>query len=266
QLGSFKLPTILSIVGLAIMGICEIRKIRGGILISIASTTILGIVFGLVEMPGSIISTPPSIAPIFMKLDIMGALKISLMGSIFSFMFIDLFDSLGFMMACYKNMGLSQGEEGKVGLGRMLHADVSATLIGSVLGTSTVTSFAESATGIAAGARTGLASLVTGLLFLAALMFTPIVGIVPGFAAAPALVMVGVFMFRSISTIDFSDFKIAIPAFITIIMMPLTYSISIGLSFGFISYITAHVAAGEIKKINMTLWIIGILSFINLVV
>lgn len=266
QLGSFKLPTILSVVGLAIMGICEIRKIRGGILISIASTTILGIVFGLVEMPGSIISTPPSIAPIFMKLDIMGALKISLMGSIFSFMFIDLFDSLGFMMACYKNMGLSQGEEGKVGLGRMLHANVSATLIGSVLGTSTVTSFAESATGIAAGARTGLASLVTGLLFLAALMFTPIVGIVPGFAAAPALVMVGVFMFRSISTIDFSDFKIAIPAFITIIMMPLTYSISIGLSFGFISYIAAHVAAGEIKKINMTLWIIGILSFINLVV
>lgn len=266
QLGSFQLTTLLSIVGLAIMGVCEIRKIRGGILISIAATTILGIIFGLVEMPTSLISTPPSISPLFMKLDILGALKISLMGSIFSFMFIDLFDSLGFMMACYKNMGLSQGEEGKVGLGRMLHADVSATLIGSLLGTSTVTSFAESATGIAAGARTGLASLVTGMLFLGALMFTPIVGIVPGFAAAPALVMVGVFMFRSIATIDFSDFKIAIPAFITIIMMPLTYSISIGLSFGFIGYIVAHVAAGEMKKINIALWIIGLLSLINLMV
>ncbi|MGL4308712.1 NCS2 family permease [Cetobacterium sp. SF1] len=265
-LGGFSLPTVLGILGLAIMAVCEIKKINGGILISIAITTILGMVFGIVEAPSEIISLPPSIAPIFMKLNIFGALKISLMGSIFSFMFIDLFDSLGFMMACYKNMGLSQGEEGAKGLKRMLQVDVSSTLIGSILGTSTVTSFAESAAGIAAGARTGLASLVTSILFIVALLFTPLVGVVPGYASAPALVLVGVFMFKSIGKIDFSDMKMAVPAFVTIVMMPLTYSISIGLSFGFLAYIITHIAAGEVKKINFALWAIGTLSFINLII
>ncbi|MGL5902086.1 MAG: solute carrier family 23 protein, partial [Cetobacterium sp.] len=127
-------------------------------------------------------------------------------------------------------------------------------------------SLAESAAGIAAGARTGLSSLVTSLLFIFALLFTPLVAVVPGYASAPALVLVGVFMFKSIVNIDFTDMKLAVPAFITIIMMPLTYSISIGLSFGFISYIITHIAAGEIKKINFALWFIGTLSVLNLMV
>lgn len=266
RLGDFTLPTVLGLIGLGIMAVCEIKKVRGGILLSIAITTILGMILGIVDTPTAIVSMPPSISPIFMKVNILGALKISLMGSIFSFMFIDLFDSLGFMMACYKNMGLVQGKEGDKGLKRMLQVDVSSTLIGAVLGTSTVTSFAESAAGISAGARTGLASLATSCLFLLALLFTPIVGIVPGFASAPALVLVGVFMFKSIGNIDFTDMKLAVPAFITIVMMPLTYSISIGLSFGFISYIVTHIAAGEIKKLNLTLWIIGALSVANLIV
>ncbi|MGL5355146.1 MAG: NCS2 family permease [Cetobacterium sp.] len=264
-LGKFSLPTVLGLLGLAIMAICEIKKIKGGILLSIAITTIIGMFFGIVDLPTAIISIPPSISPIFMKLNILGALKISLIGSIFSFMFIDLFDSLGFMMACYKNMGLSQGKDGEVGLKKMLQVDVTSTLIGSVLGTSTVTSFAESAAGIAAGARTGLASLVTSLLFLLALLFTPLVAVVPGYASAPALVLVGVFMFKSIGNIDFTDMKISIPAFITIVMMPLSYSISIGLSFGFVAYIITHIAAGEIKKINFALWFIGALSVLNLI-
>lgn len=265
-LGEFSIPTVLGILGLAIMAICEIKKVRGGILISIAATTVIGMFFGIVDIPKAIVSMPPSISPIFMKINILGALKISLIGSIFSFMFIDLFDSLGFMMACYKNMGLVQGDEGAKGLKRMLQVDVSSTLIGAVLGTSTVTSFAESAAGISAGARTGLASLVTSGLFLLALLFTPLVGIVPGYASAPALVLVGVFMFKSIGNIDFTDMKLAIPAFITIVMMPLTYSISIGLSFGFVAYIITHIAAGEIKKINVALWVIGGLSILNLIV
>ncbi|MGL4977072.1 MAG: solute carrier family 23 protein, partial [Cetobacterium sp.] len=221
---------------------------------------------GIVDTPTAIISMPPAITPIFMKLNILGALKISLIGSIFSFMFIDLFDSLGFMMACYKNMGLAQGKDGDKGLNRMLQVDVTSTLIGAVLGTSTVTSLAESAAGIAAGAKTGLASLVTSILFIFALIFTPLVAIVPGYASAPALVLVGVFMFKSIGNIDFTDMKLAVPAFITIIMMPLTYSISIGLSFGFVAYIISHLAAGEIKKINLALWFIGTLSVLNLLV
>ena len=266
SIGEFTPTTTLSVIGLIIMVFCELKKIKGGMLISIVATTIIGIFLGLVQMPTSIISAPPSIAPIFMKLDILGALKISLIGAIFSFMFIDLFDSLSFMMACYKNMDSVSEEDKRKGLKRMLQVDVSSTLIGAVLGTSTVTSFAESAAGISSGARTGLASLVTGGLFLLALPFTPLIGAVPSFASAPALVFVGIFMFKFTSNIDFTDLKIAVPSFLTIIMMPLTYSISIGLSFGFISYIICHLIAGEIKKINPTLWFIGILATINLLI
>ncbi len=234
-------------------------------LISIVIITIVGMMFGLVELPKAVVSMPPSIEPIAFKLNIFGAFKISLFGSIFSFMFIDLFDSLGFLIACFREIGLVD-EKGKYkGLGKMMFADVSSTIIGACLGTSTVTTFGESAAGIAAGAKTGLASLVTGVLFLVALLITPLVGIVPMFAAAPSLVMVGVFMFKSVRELDLHDIKIAVPAFVTIIFMPLTYSISIGLSFGFVSYIIMHAVAKEWHKINTVLWIIGALSLVNLI-
>lgn len=265
-LGKFTLPVTLSVVGLILMAVFDMKKIRGGILISIVITTILGMILGLVDMPNAVVSMPPSIAPIAFKLNIWGAFKISLFGSIFSFMFIDLFDSLGFLIACYKEIGLVDEKGRYVGLGKMMFADVSSTIIGAFLGTSTVTTFGESAAGIAAGAKTGLASFVTGILFLLALLITPLVEIVPMFAAAPSLVMVGVFMFKSVKDLDLQDIKIAVPAFITIIFMPLTYSISIGLSFGFISYIIMHAVAKEWHKINLILWIIGALSVVNLVV
>ena len=265
-LGKFTLPVVLSVVGLILMAIFDMKKIRGGILISIVIVTILGILCGLVSMPEGIISMPPSIEPIAFKLNIWGAFKLSLFGSIFSFMFIDLFDSLGFLIACYKEIGLVDKNGHYEGLGKMMFADVSSTIIGAFLGTSTVTTFGESAAGIAAGAKTGLASFVTGILFLLALLITPLVGIVPMFAAAPSLVMVGVFMFKSVKDLDFQDIKIAVPAFITIIFMPLTYSISIGLSFGFISYIIMHAVAKEWHKINLILWIIGALSVVNIVI
>lgn len=265
-LGKFTLPVVLSVVGLILMAIFDMKKIRGGILISIVIVTILGILCGLVSMPEGIISMPPSIEPIAFKLNIWGAFKLSLFGSIFSFMFIDLFDSLGFLIACYKEIGLVDKDGHYEGLGKMMFADVSSTIIGAFLGTSTVTTFGESAAGIAAGAKTGLASFVTGVLFLLALLITPLVGIVPMFAAAPSLVMVGVFMFKSVKDLDFQDVKIAVPAFITIIFMPLTYSISIGLSFGFISYIIMHAIAREWHKINLILWIIGALSVINIII
>ncbi|MGL5955185.1 MAG: NCS2 family permease, partial [Brevinema sp.] len=135
---------------------------------------------------------------------------------------------------------------------------------GSLMGTSTISTFSESTVGVTAGARTGLASLVTGILFIIALFFTPIVTIVPFFVASPALVMVGIYMFRSIVHMDFSDIKIAVPSFLTIVMMPLSYNIAIGLSFGFISYIVMHVIEKEYKKISPILWIIGILSVVFL--
>ena len=265
-LGKFTLPVVLSVVGLILMAIFDMKKIRGGILISIVIVTILGMLCGLVSMPEGIVSMPPSIEPIAFKLNIWGAFKLSLFGSIFSFMFIDLFDSLGFLIACYKEIGLVDKDGHYEGLGKMMFADVSSTIIGAFLGTSTVTTFGESAAGIAAGAKTGLASFVTGILFLLALLITPLVGIVPMFAAAPSLVMVGVFMFKSVKDLDLQDIKIAVPAFITIIFMPLTYSISIGLSFGFISYIIMHAVAREWHKINLILWIIGALSVVNIVI
>ena len=265
-LGKFTLPVVLSVVGLILMAIFDMKKIRGGILISIVIVTILGMLCGLVSMPEGIVSMPPSIEPIAFKLNIWGAFKLSLFGSIFSFMFIDLFDSLGFLIACYKEIGLVDKDGHYEGLGKMMFADVSSTIIGAFLGTSTVTTFGESAAGIAAGAKTGLASFVTGILFLLALLITPLVGIVPMFAAAPSLVMVGVFMFKSVKDLDFQDIKIAVPAFITIIFMPLTYSISIGLSFGFISYIIMHAVSREWHKINLILWIIGALSVVNIII
>lgn len=264
-LADFNPTVLIALLGLVLMGIFEVKKVKGGILISIVITTILSISLGLVELPSAVISAPPSIEPIAFKLDILGALKFSLIGPIFSFMFIDMFDSLAFLISCCKQMGLEDKDGNIKGLSRMLYADVTSTLIGSLLGTSTVTTFGESAAGIAAGARTGLASMVTALLFLVTLLFTPLLSVVPTYAASPALVMVGVFMFSSIRQIDFNDSKIAVSAFITVLLMPLTYSISIGLCFGFISYIIMHVVVKETDKISLTLWIIGALSVLNLV-
>ena len=265
-LGEFTRPVLLGIFGLVLTLILELRQVKGGIIIGIIASTFLGVLFNEVSMPNAIISRPPSISPIAMKLDILGALKISLIGPIFSFMFVDLFDSLGTIIACAKEAGL-EDENGKVeSLGRILHTDVMATIIGSFLGTSTTNILSESAAGIAAGAKTGLASLVTALMFLLSLLFTPIIGVVPAFATAPALIIVGIYMFKNVREIDFCDFKTAAPAFITILLMPLTYSISIGLSFGFVSYVIINLAAGEAKNIKPAMWLIGILSLVNLVV
>jgi AGZA family xanthine/uracil permease-like MFS transporter len=151
-------------------------------------------------------------------------------------------------------------------VGKILEADAVATIAGAVLGTSTTTTYVESSAGIAAGARTGLSAVVTALMFLAALLFTPIIGMVPSFATAPALIVVGVYMFKNVKEIDMGDFEVAVPAFITIVTMPLTYSISTGLSLGFMSYVIVSVAAGDIKKVKPTMWVIALLGLLNLLV
>ena len=263
SLGEFTTPVLLSLFGLIVMIALEVKHVKGGILIGIMITTLIGMLLGEVALPTSLISMPPSIEPIAFKLDIFGALKWSLASAIFSFMFIDMFDSLALLLSCARQVGI-QNKDGDVpDLGKMLYADVGATLIGATLGTSTVTSFGESAAGMAAGAKTGLASVVTAILFLLALFFTPIVAIVPIFAASPALVIVGVYMFKSMVDIDFSDMKVASSAFIMMLLMPLTYSISVGLSFGFLTYIFTHALAGEFNKISPVLWFVGALSVLS---
>ncbi len=263
-LGKFTPEVALSLFCLFLMIFFDIKKIQGGILFSIVITTILGIALGMVNLPTSFVSLPPSIAPIAMKLDILGAFKWSLAGAIFSFLFIDLFNSLAFVIACCKQLGLEESDGRIKNINQMLYADSIATLTGALMGTSTISTFSESTVGITAGAKTGFASVITALLFVLALFFTPIVTIVPLFIAAPALVMVGIYMFKNIIHMDFSDMKIAIPSFLTIVLMPLSYNIVIGLSFGFISYIIMHVIENEHKKIPPILWIIGILSVVFL--
>lgn len=266
SLGEIKATVLIGIIGLIIAIILEIKQVKGGILIGIIISTVLGFISGNIAVPEQVVSLPPSIAPIAGKLDIAGAFKLSLIGPIFSFMFVDLFDTLGTLISCSRQMGIVD-KDGKIeGFGRMLYTDVFSTIIGSVLGTSTVTTYVESAAGVAVGAKTGLASVVTGCLFLFALFFSPIVAVVPGYATAPALIIVGVYMFKNVKDLDFTDLKSLFPAFIIIIMMPLTYSISTGLSLGFLSYIIIHLITGDFKKINIPLIFIGALCLVNLIV
>lgn len=265
-LGPITTTVLIGIVGLIVSMVLEIERVKGGMLIGILVSTILAFITGNVDVPSQFISMPPSAAPIAMKLDIIGAFKLSLIGPIFSFMFVDLFDTLGTLISCSKQMGMVD-EKGHIqGLGKMLYTDVSATIAGAMMGTSTVTTFVESAAGVAIGARTGLASVVTALMFIGALFFSPIVGVVPAYATAPALIIVGGYMFKNVKDLDFTDMKSLFPAFIIIVAMPLTYSISIGLSLGFLAYILLHLLTGDFKKINFTLLFIGALCFVNLIV
>lgn len=263
-LGTLTTPVALGLVGLALIAVFEVMKIRGSILVGIIVTTILGMIFGLVGVPDGFFSTPPSIAPIFMELDILSALKWGFAGAIFSFMFVDLFDSVGTVVACSYEADMVDKDGNIRSIDRVLEADAVATVAGALMGTSTTTTYIESGSGIAQGGRTGLTALSTGFFFLAALLFTPFIAVVPAFATAPALIVVGVFMFKNVQKIDFQNFEVALPAFLTIILMPLTFSISMGLCVGFLSFILVSSFSGNIRKIHPVMWIIGVFSMIEL--
>lgn len=264
-LGKFDPPVILGLLGFIIMGLLEIKKIRGGILIGIIITTVLGIIFKVTPIPQSFISLPPNPSSIMLKLDIIGAIKPIFIGSIFSFMFVDLFDSLGTILACAHEANMLD-ENGKVkNVTKILEADAVATIVGALLGTSTTTTFVESASGIAVGGRTGLTGVTTASLFVLSIFFAPLISVVPAYATAPALMLVGVFMFKNLLEIDLRNIEIAIPSFLIIIMMPLTYSISVGIAFGFVSYIIVSIFTNKIKQITPVMWVIGILSFLELI-
>ena len=263
-LGEFTPTLLIGIIGLLITAIMEVKRVPGGIFYGIIITTLIALFAGQINAPEAYVSLPPSIEPIFFKLDILSALSFSLIGAIFSFMFVDLFDSVGTIVACSYEAGFVD-KNGKVKhVNEILEADAIASVAGALLGTSTTTTYIESAAGIANGARTGFASVITALLFILALFFAPLIGIVPAYATAPALIIVGVYMFKNIKEIDFNDFTEAIPAFLTIILMPLTYSISIGLSFGFISYVILKLVVGKANKISILMWAIATLSLVNL--
>lgn len=259
------MPLVLGLVGFITMGILEIKKVKGGILIGILLTTVLGLITGQVQLPSSFFSLPPSVAPLAFKMDIIGALKVSLIVPIFSLMFVDLFDSLGSIIACANEAGYVDKDGNIPKINKILKADAFATTIGAVIGTSSTTTYVESATGIAEGGRTGLTSVVVAGMFGVALFFSPIIQVVPKFATAPALIIVGIYMFKNLLDIELNNVEVAIPCFLTILLMPLTYSISTGIAFGITSYVLISVFTGKAKEVQLTTWFIAALSLMSIV-
>jgi len=253
-------PTVLiGVLGLLVMVYLEIRKVTGSLLIGIVIATVVAIVFRKIGLPEQYVSSSLDISPIAFKLDIIGALKWGFFGSIFTFMFIDMFDSIGTLVACCHKAEMID-EQGRIrGLDRLLGIDAAATMAGAVLGTSPTTAYAESAAGIEQGGRTGLASIATGILFLLALVFVPIVKIVPKYATAPALIIVGLYMVKEVKKIDLVNLEEAFPAFIIMIMIALSYSISTGLAFGFVSFVLIKIVLGKARDIRLAMWVIAIL-------
>jgi AGZA family xanthine/uracil permease-like MFS transporter len=252
--------TLIGLAGLLLMLFLEMKRVKGALLIGIIFSTFLAIVFGYVDRPEKWISFNVDIRPIAFQLDILSALKWGVLGSVFSLMFMDMFDSIGTLVACCHQAKMVDMHHKIRGLDRLLAIDAIATITGALFGTSTTTAYIESAAGIEQGGRTGLTSVVTGAMFLLAILFVPLVGVVPGYATAPALVMVGLFMMKEVRVINFSDIQESFPAFIIIVMIALSYSISTGLAFGFISFVLIKSASGKIREVKPTMWIIAGLS------
>jgi len=261
-----KSTVLIGLFGLLVMVFFQIKHIKGSLLVGILASTVLAAVFRKIQMPSELFSLHLNLKTIALRLNILGALKSSYFASIFTLMFIDMFDSIGTLVACCHQAGMVDRQNRIEKLDRLLAIDAAATMTGALLGTSTTTAFMESAAGIEQGGRTGLTSLVTGLLFLFALLFVPLVRVVPAYATAPALIMVGLFMIKEVRRIDFTDIEQAFPAFIIIVMIALSYSISTGLAFGFLSYTAIKIVAGKIRQIKFAMWVITILSLLFLLI
>jgi len=247
--------------GILLTVILMVRKVNGGILLGILGTTLFGILRGIAQRPTALVSMPHP-AGTFLQLDLRGALHLGLWEIIFAFLFVDLFDNIGTLMGVCAQAGFVK--DGKIPrVGRVLLADGVGTVIGSLTGTSTVTSYIESAAGVAAGARTGLSNMIVAALFLMAVFFSPLAAAIPGFATAPALILVGGLMMQSIAHVNWSDFCDAFPAFVTVVAMPLTFSIATGLSFGVITYTVVKLAAGKYREVSAVLWILTILFILR---
>ncbi|WMC11881.1 NCS2 family permease [Oceanimonas pelagia] len=249
--------------GLAVLGFFLIigmaaRGMRGAVMIGILAITGLGLAFGDVEYQG-IVSAPPSIMPTFMQLDIAGAFNVGMLSVIFAFLFVDLFDTSGTLIAVAQRAKLLD-EQGRLPrLGRALLADSTASIAGSVLGTSTTTSYVESTAGVAVGGRSGLTAVVTGLLFIAAILFSPLAGMVPAYATAGALVYVAVLMLAQLAHLHWDDLTEAVPAVVVLVMMPFTFSIAHGIAFGFISFVGVKVLSGRASEVSPVVWALAVL-------
>jgi adenine/guanine/hypoxanthine permease len=258
-MGNIKAPTAyLALLGLILMVALEAKKVRGSILIGVLATTAIAWAMHLVHWTHATIGMH-ALTQTTLKLNIRGALGKGLLEIIFVFFFVDLFDNLGTLVAVTKRAGLIAPDHSIPRLSRILFADATSTVFGSLVGTSTVTSYVESTAGVAAGGRSGVTAIVTGLLFLGAIGAAPFIGIVPSAATAPALILVGSLMLAAISEIHWHDPLVAVPAFLTLVLIPFTYSIANGLGFGIIAWAVLHLAAGKFRREDWLLYILAAL-------
>ena len=250
--------SILAIIGLLLTSVLVILKVRGGMLLGILVTTIIGIPMGVTHFNG-LLSTPPSISSIFCQFEWSQIFSWDMVAIVFTFLFIDMFDTIGTVVGVSVKSGMVD-EKGNVdGINKVLMADAVATVAGAMFGTSTTTTYIESASGVSEGGRTGLTSFTIAVCFAIALLFSPLFLAIPGAATGPVLFIVGVMMAAPVKEIDWEDYSEAIPAFVTMLLMPLAYSISDGIMLGMISYVVINALTGKFKKVSVTMWILAVL-------
>jgi len=258
----------VAIIGIIITGYLLSRKVNGAILIGIIATTLIGIPLGVTIIPEgfSIVSLPPSVADVAFKfVGFEEIFSLEMLVVVFTFLFVDIFDTVGTLAGVSSKAGMLD-ENGRLPrVGKALMADAVGTIVGACLGTSTVTTYVESAAGVAEGGRTGLTSLATAGMFAIALFFAPLFTMIPAAATAPALVIVGLFMMTPITKINFIDFTEAIPAFLTIVMMPFAYSIADGIVFGMVSYVVLKLLTGRTKEVSKVMWVLALLFVLKFI-
>ena len=256
--------SILAIIGLLLTSVLVILKVRGGMLLGILVTTIIGIPMGVTHFNG-LLSTPPSISSIFCQFEWSQIFSWDMVAIVFTFLFIDMFDTIGTVVGVSVKSGMVD-EKGNVdGINKVLMADAVATVAGAMFGTSTTTTYIESASGVSEGGRTGFTSFTIAVCFAIALLFSPLFLAIPGAATGPVLFIVGVMMAAPVKEIDWEDYSEAIPAFVTMLLMPLAYSISDGIMLGMISYVVINALTGKFKKVSVTMWILAVLFVLRYV-
>lgn len=263
-IGNLKDPTVLlACLGVAIISILYYKNVKGSFIIGMFSVYILGVIFGVAQLPSKIVSMPPSVAPVFMQFDFKSAMVIGIIPAILSMLFIDVFDSIGTLIGLASKAGYLDKKGNVLNADKVLTADAIGSTVGACLGTSTPVAFVESAAGIAQGGRTGLAGLTIAGLFFLSLFFSPVLTIIPGFATGPVLIVLGLVMMEPITKVDFSDITEGMPVYLTLILTLLTYSITDGLAFGFVSYVLIKLFTGKSKDIPKPMYFIA-LAFVVL--
>ena len=253
---------LLAMIGLVVTSVLIVKKIKGDLLIGIVLTALIGIPMGITQING-IVSTPPSIAPIFFQFEFANILSFDMLIVVFTFLFVDIFDTLGTLVGVSTKANMLDKNGNVPNIKKAFMADALGTTFGAMLGTSTVTTYVESAAGVSEGGRTGMTSLITAICFAVALFFAPVFLAIPGAATAPALILVGLFMIAPIKELDFNDYSESIPAFICILAMPLTYSIAEGITLGVLSYVFINALAGKFKKLSIGMYILAILFILK---